>query len=282
VRGGGPYAEALVVQRFGLEQVASACVARHPRCSGRAGRPTEARHARTPLGSVTEHDVHEDEQCLPASNGSCHGVVVASPERVAHLQQGLRLEILTVTWNIIEGLVSIYAAIIAGSVALLGFGVDSFVETTSGAILIWRLRAERRARDHEEIERLDHRARRLVGVSLFLLAAYVAFDAVKSLSMRDRPAPSTVGIVVTSISLVVMWWLARAKRRTAAALGSRALEADSFQTTACFWLSLIALVGIALNAALGWWWADPVAALGMTPFLVKEGREAWSGERCAC
>ena len=124
--------------------------------------------------------------------------------------------------------------------------------------------------------------RRLVGASLFLLAAYVAFDAVKSLLMRDRPEPTTVGIVITSISLVVMWWLARAKRRTAAALGSRALEADSFQTTACFWLSLITLAGIALNAAFGWWWADPVAALGMIPFLVKEGREAWRGEACDC
>ena len=100
--------------------------------------------------------------------------------------------------------------------------------------------------------------------------------------MRDRPEPTTVGIVVTAISLVVMWWLARAKRRTAAALGSRALEADSFQTTACFWLSLITLTGIALNAALGWWWADPVAALGMVPFLGKEGREAWRGGSCTC
>jgi divalent metal cation (Fe/Co/Zn/Cd) transporter len=226
--------------------------------------------------------VHENKQCLPANNCSCHEAVVASPERVADLRHGLRLEILTVGWNVIEGLVSISAALVAGSVALLGFGVDSFVETTSGAILIWRLRAERRARDHEAIERLDHRARRLVGVSLFLLAAYVAFDAVKSLLMRDRPEPTTVGIVVTSISLVVMWWLARAKRRTAAALGSRALEADSFQTTACFWLSLITLSGIALNAALGWWWADPVAALGMVPFLGKEGRAAWRGDPCAC
>jgi divalent metal cation (Fe/Co/Zn/Cd) transporter len=229
-----------------------------------------------------EHEVHEDEQCPPASNCSCHEAMVASPKRVADLRHGLRLEILTVGWNVIEGVVSICAAIVAGSVALLGFGFDSFVETTSGAILIWRLRAERRARDHEAIERLDHRARRLVGVSLFLLAAYVAFDAVKSLLMRERPAPTTVGIVVTSISLVVMWWLARAKRRTAAALGSRALEADSFQTTACFWLSLITLTGIALNAALGWWWADPVAALGMVPFLVKEGREAWRGGACTC
>jgi divalent metal cation (Fe/Co/Zn/Cd) transporter len=203
-------------------------------------------------------------------------------ERPELLQRGLRLEYLTVGWNIIEGVVSVAAAVAAGSVALFGFGIDSFVETTSGLILIWRLRAERFAGDPETIARIDRRAHRLVGLSLFLLAAYVAFDAVKALAARERPEPTTAGVVITSLSLVVMWWLARAKRRTARGLGSRALEADSFQTSACFWLSLITLAGIALNATLGWWWADPVAALGMTWFLVAEGREAWRGEDCGC
>ena len=202
--------------------------------------------------------------------------------RAGLLQRGLRLEYLTVGWNIVEGVVSVAAAVAAGSVALLGFGIDSFVETTSGLVLIWRLRAERHARDPEEIERLDQRAHKLVGISLFLLAAYVAFEAAKALITGERPKPTVVGIAITSLSLAVMWWLARAKRRTARGLGSRALEADSFQTTACFWLSLITLAGIALNAAFGWWWADPVAALGMTWFLVSEGREAWRGEDCAC
>lgn len=185
-------------------------------------------------------------------------------------------------WNIVEGVVSIAAAVAAGSVALLGFGVDSFVETASGLVLVWRLRAERRARDHAEIARLDERAHKLVGVSLFLLAGYVAFDAGEALLTHERPAPTLVGVAITSLSLLVMRWLASAKRRTARALASRALEADSFQTTACFWLSVITLVGIGLNAALGWWWADPVAALGMTFFLVREGREAWRGEDCGC
>ncbi len=224
-----------------------------------------------------------EEQCQATC--PCHATDAGAPaaaERSSLLRRGLRLELLTVGWNVVEALVSILAALAAGSIALLGFGIDSVVETTSGAILIWRLLAERRARDHEEIERLDRRARRLVGVSLFLLAAYVAVDAVHSLWLRERPQPTLVGVAVTSISLGVMWWLARAKRRTAIALGSRAMEADSFQTTACFWLSLITLAGIALNAALGWWWADPVAALGMIPFLVKEGREAWRGEVCEC
>jgi divalent metal cation (Fe/Co/Zn/Cd) transporter len=219
----------------------------------------------------------------------CHSSAVTkpgseklSPSRKDLLTQGLRLEYFTVGWNIIEGLVSVAAALAAGSVALLGFGIDSFVETTSGLVLIWRLRAERHARDPEEIERLDQRAHKLVALSLFLLAAYIAFEAAKALIIREKPDPTMAGIAITSLSLTVMWWLARAKRRTARGLGSRALEADSFQTTACFWLSLITLAGIGLNAAFGWWWADPAAALGMTYFLVSEGREAWRGEDCGC
>lgn len=202
--------------------------------------------------------------------------------RAALLRHGLRLESLTVGWNIIEGVVSVAAAVAAGSVALLGFGIDSFVETASGLVLIWRLRAERQTRDPEAIERLDRRAHKLVGLSLYLLAAYIAFEAGKALVTRERPEPTVIGIVITSLSIAVMWWLARAKRRTARALGSRALAADSFQTTACFWLSLITLAGIALNAVLGWWWADPVAALSMTWFVASEGREAWRGEDCGC
>jgi divalent metal cation (Fe/Co/Zn/Cd) transporter len=210
------------------------------------------------------------------------GCEKTSPPRQNLLRRGLRLEYLTVGWNVIEGLVSVAAALAAGSVALLGFGMDSFVETTSGLVLIWRLRAERHACNPEEIERLDQRAHKLVALSLLLLAAYIAFDAAKALITREKPQPTLAGIAITSLSLTVMWWLARAKRRTARALASRALEADSFQTTACFWLSLMTLAGIGLNAAFGWWWADPVAALGMTYFLVSEGREAWRGQDCAC
>ncbi len=212
---------------------------------------------------------------------SISGADAASPvERSALLKRALRLEYLTVGWNIVEGIVSVLLASAAGSVALLGFGIDSFVETASGLVLLWRLGAERHARDREEIERLDRRAHKLVGLSLFLLAGFVAIDAVKELVLREHPDPTWGGLVITAVSAVAMQWLARAKRRTAAALESRAMAADSFQTTACWWLSIITLGGIALNAALGWWWADPVAALGMTYFLVSEGREAWRGEDC--
>lgn len=203
---------------------------------------------------------------------------VASRPRL--LRRGVRLEVLTVSWNLIEGAIAVGAALASGSVALLAFGADSFIETASGGILIWRLTAEARTTNAETVEALDRRAHKLVGASLLLLAVYVAADAAWTLWIQERPSPSIVGMVLTAVSLVVMVWLAGAKRSAARGLGSRALEADAFQTTACWWLSLITLSGIGLNAAFGWWWADPVAALGMTFFLVQEGREAWRGEAC--
>lgn len=198
--------------------------------------------------------------------------------RAGDLARALLLEYVTVGWNVVEGAVALAAALAAGSIVLIGFGMDSFVESASGAVLIWRLVAERKARDRQEVERLDRRAHKLVALTLFGLAAYVALDASLALWEREQPKPSFLGFGITTLSLGVMWWLARAKRRAASALGSRALEADAFQTTACWWLSLITLGGVGLNAAFGWWWADPVAALGLTYFLVREGREAWGGE----
>jgi divalent metal cation (Fe/Co/Zn/Cd) transporter len=208
------------------------------------------------------------------------GISTLSSTRARLVGRGLRLEIFTVGWNVIEAIVAIVAALTAGSVALFGFGADSVIESASGGILIWRLVAESRAPDAAAIARLDRTAHKLVGTSLLLLAAYVAGDAAHALWVGQHPEPSRLGMGVTLVSLVVMMWLARAKRRAAKALDSRALEADAFQTTMCWWLSLITLTGIGLNAALGWWWADPVAALGMTLFLVHEGREAWRGGDC--
>ncbi len=197
------------------------------------------------------------------------------------LRTALRLEYLTIGWNVVEGVVAVWAALAAGSVALLGFGIDSFVESASGAVLVWRLLAEARGGLGEAaIETIEHRARRWVGVSLFALAAWIAFDAVSSLWKGERPEVSIVGIVLTAVSIVVMHWLARAKRRAATELGSQALRADAFQTTACVYLSIAALAGISLNAALGWWWADPVAALVIAALVLREGREAWEGRDC--
>ncbi len=207
---------------------------------------------------------------------------VSTPARTAGLRRALGLEYLTIGWNVIEGLVAILAALLAGSVALLGFGIDSFVESASGAVLVWRLLAERRGIDAEAVERLDRRAHKLVGASLFLLAAYITLEAAGALWSREAPRSSLLGIALALVSIVAMRWLARAKRAAARRLGSRALEADAFQTTACLWLSIITLGGLGLNAALGWWWADPVAGLGMTLFIVREGMEAWRGEECDC
>ncbi|HTE65116.1 MAG TPA: cation transporter [Candidatus Binatia bacterium] len=203
----------------------------------------------------------------------------ATSARLSLLQRGLRLEYLTIGWNLVEGALAVTAAVVAGSVALLGFGIDSFVESASGSVLVWRLRAEAAGdQDEEAIERIERRAERLVGGSFFALAAYIAFDAVTTLISQERPDASPLGIGVTAVSIGVMLWLARAKRRTAAELGSRALAADAEQTQACWYLSVVVLVGIGLNALFGWWWADPLAALGVTVILLREGREAWSGE----
>jgi divalent metal cation (Fe/Co/Zn/Cd) transporter len=204
-------------------------------------------------------------------------VVIQSRPRL--LARALHLEYLTVGWNVIEGVIAVTAALAAGSVALLGFGIDSFVETISGLVLIWRLRREATGTlDEEAIEAIERRAERLVGASFFLLAAYITFDAITTLLAQEKPEASPVGIALTAVSIGVMLWLARAKRRVATALGSRALAADAEQTQACWYLSVVVLAGIGLNAALGWWWADPVAALGVVLLLVREGLEAWRGD----
>jgi divalent metal cation (Fe/Co/Zn/Cd) transporter len=216
-------------------------------------------------------------ECGQASTGGGRSL------RHEQISRALRLEYLTVGWNIVEGIIAVTAGILAGSVALLAFGIDSFVESASGSVMVWRLRAERASRlSDEKLDALEHRARRLVAGSLFLLAAWIIFDAGQTLWQRERPDFSPIGVALTGVSLAVMLWLARAKRRVARDLKSRAMEADAFQTTACWWLSLAALVGIGLNGALGWWWADPVAALVIAALVVKEGREAWEGEHECC
>lgn len=199
--------------------------------------------------------------------------------RGALLNRGLLLEYITVGWNIVEGVIAISAGVVAGSPALIGFGADSFIESISGGVLIWRLAGERSGNhDEEEVERIERRAERLVGVSFLVLAAYVAFEAVRALVTAEAPDASPLGIGLTAVSIAVMLWLARAKRRTGEALDSRALIADAQQTYACWYLSITALAGLALNAFFGLWWADPVAALAIVVFLVREGWEAWNGE----
>lgn len=201
-------------------------------------------------------------------------VAAPNPQRAADARAGRRLEYVTLTWNVVEAAVSIAAGLLAGSVALLGFGLDAVIESLSGLILLWRLQV------HHEDEHRERLALRLVGISFLLLAAYVGIDAALSLLRREPPDTSLIGIGIASVSLVIMPWLSRAKRRVAAQLNSRVLEADSRQTNLCAILSAILLVGLGLNALLGWWWADPAAALLMTPIIADEGRKALRGEHC--
>lgn len=223
------------------------------------------------------------ETIAPTTSGGCHTARARSaPDlRTEAVNRALRLEYLTVGWNVVEGIVAVTAALLAGSVALLGFGIDSFVECASALVMIWRLRAER---DHgmigERLEAIEHRARRLVAGSLFLLATYVTFDAAQTLWTGDKPAFSLVGVGLLALSVAVMLWLARAKRRVAQELGSEAMEADAVQTTACWWLSVAALAGLGFNGLFGWWWADPFAALVIAALIVREGRESWKGKVC--
>lgn len=198
-------------------------------------------------------------------------VLSENPIHRANLQIGRRLEYLTIGWNSLEAVAALLTGLIAGSIALISFGFDSVIEVSSGAIILWRLMSG------EHRERL---ALKLVGVSFVALAAYVAFDATKSLWFRQPPDPSIVGIVIAALSLIVMPILARAKRRVAASLNSAAMQADSRQTDICAYLSAILLVGLGLNWLFGWWWADPFAAFLMIPIITKEGIQALRGETC--
>ena len=196
-------------------------------------------------------------------------------ERKGLLRRALRLEWLTVGWNAVEGIIAVAAALAAGSVALLGFGIDSFVETVSGVVILWRIGAERRARDAERINQIESIARRGVALSLWLLALYVAADATVALVSGERPSSSAVGVVLLVLSVAVMKWLANAKRSVALALHSHAMEADAAQTDFCWKLSVVALIGLIANAVLGWWWADPLAALGLAALIAIEAKRTW-------
>ena len=193
------------------------------------------------------------------------------------VRRGLWLEYLTVVWNSLEALLSVGAGLVAGSVALVGFGFDSLIEVSSGLVLLWRLHSDASAERRERVEALSLK---LVGCSFLALAAYVFYDAAMALFRREQPEASRLGITIALLSLVVMPLLARAKRRVAARLRSRAMEADARQTDICAYLSALLLIGLLLNALFGWWWADPLAGLSMTPLIAREGFEALRGERC--
>jgi divalent metal cation (Fe/Co/Zn/Cd) transporter len=194
--------------------------------------------------------------------------VVAGPDRRTLVRRGLWLNWLTIGYNALEATVAIVAGILAASIALVAFGADSVIEVTASGAAQWRLRADLDPHRREHAERVTQR---IVGWSFLALAAYVAYDSTHSLFLRKQPEGSVLGVGILVLSIVVMPLLARAKRRVARAMGSGALESEAAQTSLCAYLSAIALAGVVLNAVVGWWWADPAAALAMTPIIAKEG-----------
>jgi divalent metal cation (Fe/Co/Zn/Cd) transporter len=201
---------------------------------------------------------------------------VSQQER--HVRRAGRLAWFTIIWNTVEGLVGIGSGIAAGSVALIGFGVDSYVEVLSGAVVLWRVSKERHGQELSVAA--EHRALRIIGTTFFALAVGVTVESVRKLATGERPSASAVGVALTVVSLVVMPLLARAKRKVGRELASRALQADATETVLCVWLSAIVLSGLVVNAAFGWWWADPLAALAIVYVAATEGREAWKGDTC--
>lgn len=199
--------------------------------------------------------------------------MLTSERRAVLSRRSLWLAYATAGYNLLEGVIAIAAGSAASSVALLGFGLDSLIEVSSAAVVIWQFGS----RVPEERERL---ALRLIAVSFFALAAWVTFDALRSLLTGGEAEHSRIGIGIAVASLIVMPLLVRAKRRTGRELGSATVMADSTQTMLCTYLSAVLLVGLVLNAAFGWSWADPIAGLVIAGVAIKEGVEAWRGEHC--
>lgn len=229
----------------------------------------------TQSSGAHEHAGHDHE--APALNDlEPHSHWVTDPVERDRLSRRARLLArVSVGYNVVEAAVAIAAGIAAGSVALLGFGLDSTIEVSSALIILWQFR-------HAVPESRERVALKTLAVSFFALAAYVTFESVQALVARETPDASPVGIGLAIASILVMPWLSRAQRRTGQALGSRAVEADGNQTRLCAYLSGVLLVGLVLNAVLGWGWADPVAALVIAGVAVREGTTAWRGDRCDC
>jgi len=202
----------------------------------------------------------------------------SAPSRINRLrQQAWLLTAFTISWNVIEAAIAIWTGLAVGSIALVGFGLDSVVEASSAVIIVWRL-WRRQDEDDEANERAERRAVRLIALTFFAIAIYVSYDAVARLvGLDDRPEPSGLGLVLVAVSLLVMPGIAWAKRRVAEGLNSVALKADAAETLICSYLSAVVLVGLAANSLFGWWWMDPLAGLVVAGLAIREGREAWSG-----
>ena len=190
-------------------------------------------------------------------------------------RRGKRLEYFTIAWNTLEGIVAVIAGAIAGSISLVAFGSDSFIEVASGTALLWRMSVDA---DESRRERNEKLSLRIVGACFLGLAAYIGLESIRELLANRAPEHSVAGILIAVASLIVMPILSKAKRQVGRHLASAAMNADARQTEFCTYLSAILLGGLLLNISLGWWWADPVAALVMVPIIAKEGIDGIRGE----
>ena len=219
------------------------------------------------------------ETCRDSCNGSAASTALPAPERASLIRQAFRLEWLTVTWMVVEGVVAIAAGIAAGSLTLTAFGLDSVIELASACVLIWRLNVELR---HGQAfsERPEHLASKIGGGLLFGLAAYIVAGAVWSLWTRHGEAFSLPGLIVALLAIPIMILLSQRKLKIATQLGSRAMRADAVESITCGWLSLVVVIGLIADLLLGAWWVDAATSLAIVWFVVKEGREALTGEEC--
>ncbi|GHC67466.1 cation transporter [Streptomyces violaceochromogenes] len=200
-----------------------------------------------------------------------------TPARREQLASRIRLLVAaTITYNVVEAVVALTAGTVASSTALIGFGLDSVIEVSSAAAVAWQFSA----REHAVREAREKTTLRIIAVSFFALAAYVSVDAIRALAGPGEADRSITGIVLAALSLAVMPFLSAAQRRAGRELGSASAVADSKQTLLCTYLSAVLLVGLVLNATLGWSWADPIAGLAIAAIAIKEGRDAWQGKGC--
>jgi divalent metal cation (Fe/Co/Zn/Cd) transporter len=199
--------------------------------------------------------------------------------RQAVARRGKHLEYFTIAWNSLEGVVGVLAGALSGSISLVGFGVDSFIEVISGCVLLWRMSVDG---DECKRERNETFSLKVVGICFITLAVYVGFVSVSHLIRKKVPEHSIPGVILASVSLIVMPLLSDAKKKVAKELESAAMHADAKQTDFCVYLSAILLIGLLLNVALGWWWADPIAALLMVPLIAKEGIDGIKGKALCC
>lgn len=197
-------------------------------------------------------------------------------------KKAILLSYFTVGYNILEGIVSIFAGLLAGSTALIGFGIDSFIESLSGTVMIWRFRKHGKISKEEE-EKLEKKAIKFVAYTFFILGAYLLYESIKKLYFQEIPKPSFLGIIIAVISIIVMPVLFYMKYQTGKSMGSRSLVADSKQTLACVFLSVALLIGLGLNYLYGLWQADSIVGLVIVIFLIKEGYTTLKEEKlCSC